>query len=132
MYVDRRGRDDAMRRVLSIRSVAIIVGQGEQRRSEGSMSGAERGFSRIEREHVDEACRRTLANGGGGRAAGSYFVAYQGQELPAKSVIREAYQLANRQEISTRKFSGGQFVARILERLGFQVVVRGVADARTE
>lgn len=90
------------------------------------MSVTDRGFSKIEREHVEQACRQVA--GAAAKTGGSYFVRYKGQELPAKAVVGEAFRIANAREISTRQFSGGQFVARILTRLGFEVVVHGATD----
>jgi hypothetical protein len=103
-----------------------------QRDGEDAMSGTDRGFSKIEREHIEQACQHLVANGASGKAAGAYFVLYKGQELPAKGVIREAFRFANQREIDARKFSGGQFVARILTRVGFEVVVHGATDAGGE
>lgn len=81
------------------------------------------GFTRIQREHVEKVCRE-LIQIGGFSGGGSYFVRFEGHELPAKRVIRDAYRHANEREIGTKEFSGGQFVARILQRLGFEVIVR--------
>jgi len=81
------------------------------------------GFAKIERMHVEQACR-ALIEGGSSVGGGSYFVRFEGQDLPAKRVLREAYARANAREIEAKAFSGGQFTARILQKLGFEVVVR--------
>lgn len=88
------------------------------------------GFSKIRREHVEQAFREIVREGVLDRG-GSYFVKLDGKELPAKRVLRAAYKLANGTEISTREFSGGLFTAKILEALGVEVVVRssGASDA---
>ncbi len=91
--------------------------------NEVSMAKAREGFAKIERAHVEEACR-LLVKGGAGGGGGSYFVRFDGNDLPAKRVLREAYQRANQSEIGAKEFSGGQYTARILQRLGFEVVVR--------
>jgi len=87
------------------------------------MAKATERFAKIERTHVEEACR-SLAKGVAGGGGGSYFVRFEGNDLPAKRVLREAYQRANQSEIGAKEFSGGQYTARILQRLGFEVVVR--------
>lgn len=87
------------------------------------MAKTREGFTKIERAHVEEACR-SLAKGGTAGGGGSYFVHFEGHDLPAKRVLREAYQRANKSEIDAKEFSGGQYTARILQRLGFEVVVR--------
>lgn len=86
------------------------------------MARSGEGFGKIRREHVEQACRKIIESGGqvGG---GSYFVRFGEQELPAKRVLRDAYRHANEREIEAKDFSGGQFVAKILQRLGFEVVV---------
>lgn len=81
------------------------------------------GFGQVRREHVEKACRE-LIDGGAPAGGGSYFVRFDGRDLPAKRVLREAYRHANGAEIDAKSFSGGQFTARILQRLGFDVVVR--------
>lgn len=81
------------------------------------------GFAKIERQHVEKACQ-DLIQAGGHAAGGSYFVRFEGHDLPAKRVVRDAYLHANGREIGTAQFSGGQFVARILQRLGFELIVR--------
>jgi hypothetical protein len=86
------------------------------------------GFARIQKDHIEQACRALLSSGAGG--GGSYFVRWQDRELPAKRVLKEAYQLANGVEVSSRDFSGGTYTQRILERLGFDVVVRGAERSK--
>lgn len=87
------------------------------------MSGPSEGFSRIRREHVEQAFRQVEREGGSAKG-GSYFVKIGGKELPAKRVLRAAYRLANGVEIPASAFSGGTFTAKIFERLGIEVVVR--------
>jgi hypothetical protein len=81
------------------------------------------GFSKIKREHIEEAFRLAKLEGVPARG-GSYFVKLDGTELPAKRILRDAYKLANGNEISPSAFSGGVFTARILEALGLEVIVR--------
>jgi hypothetical protein len=87
-----------------------------------SMTSPREGFAKIRREHVEQACKEVLSEGG--LRGGSYFVRHAGAELPAKRVLRAAYRIANGSEISASAFSGGIFTARILEGLGVDVVVR--------
>jgi hypothetical protein len=87
------------------------------------MARAGEGFGKIRREHVEQAWR-DLVRGGTAGGGGSYFVRFEGHEVPAKRLLREAYRHANAREIDAKDFSGGQFVARILQRLGFEVLVR--------
>ena len=80
---------------------------------------------KISKEHVERACRelaRAEARGGG-----SYFVSFEGKELPAKRVLREAYRIAYGDELNASTFSGGTYSQRILEGLGFKVIVREAA-----
>jgi hypothetical protein len=86
------------------------------------MMRAREGFSKIRREHVEQAFREAEREGVGARG-GSYFVKIGGKELPAKRVLRAAYRLANGVEISASSFSGGLFTAKVLEGLGVEVVV---------
>lgn len=81
------------------------------------------GFARVRSEHVEKACRELIESGIPLRG-GSYFVCFADRELPAKRVLRDAYRHANEREVNAKDFSGGQFTARILQRLGFEVVVR--------
>lgn len=86
------------------------------------MSDARQRLSRVSKEHVEQACRqlaRAEVRGGG-----SYFVPFEGKELPAKRVLREAYRVAYGEELDAKSFSGGVYTQRILEGLGFNVVVR--------
>jgi hypothetical protein len=87
------------------------------------MSGTDKGFSKIARSHVEEACRALAEDANGAKGGGSYFVRFQGQDFPAKRVVRESFRVANQREIGVKEFSGGQFCAQILQRLGFEVVV---------
>ncbi len=87
------------------------------------MAKTKEGFTKIERKHVEEACR-ALAKAGSAGGGGSYFVRFEGHELPAKRVLRDAYHRANQSEIDAKEFSGGQYTARILQKLGFEVTVR--------
>ncbi|WP_437277888.1 MULTISPECIES: hypothetical protein [unclassified Sorangium] len=80
-------------------------------------------FGKVRREHVEKACRELTASGAS-TGGGSYFVRFDGRDLPAKRVLRDAYRHANEREIEAKAFSGGQFTARILQKLGFEVVVR--------
>ena len=63
-----------------------------------------RRFAKISRTHVEEACG-LLVKGGAGGGGGSYFVGFEGNDLPAKRVLREAYQRANQTEIGAKEFS---------------------------
>jgi hypothetical protein len=80
-------------------------------------------FGKIRREHVEQACRSLVAVGPS-PGGGSYFVQFEGHDLPAKRVLRDAYRYANDCEIDAKKFSGGQYTAGILRQLGFEVIVR--------
>lgn len=117
----------ALKEAVYRRRGGAIIARPRVESSGADMSVTDRGFSKIEREHVEQACQQLA--GAAAKAGGSYFVRYKGQELPAKAVVGEAFRIANSREISTRKFSGGQFVARILARLGFEVVVHSATDA---
>lgn len=101
-------------------------GQGPRTKGGGVCSArmmrAREGFSKIRREHVEQAFREAEREGVGARG-GSYFVKIGGKELPAKRVLRAAYRLANGVEISASSFSGGLFTAKVLEGLGVEVVV---------
>jgi hypothetical protein len=96
------------------------------------MSETDRGFSRIEREHVEQECRPLVANATIRRTSGAYFVRHEGQELSAKSVIRQAFRFASQREIDARRFSVGRCVARIHARVGFEGVVHGGTNAGGE
>jgi hypothetical protein len=85
------------------------------------------GFDRIRREHVEQACREFLRRGPP-RGGGAYFICFEAKELPAKLILKEAYKLANDREISSSRFSGGIYTARILEGLKFEVVVRSKSE----
>jgi hypothetical protein len=86
------------------------------------MARLKEGFSKIQREHAEQACKALLSEGAV-RGGGSYFVVFGKERLPAKAVLKVAYKLANGQEISSREFSGGLYTQRILERLGLVVEV---------
>jgi hypothetical protein len=85
-------------------------------------SNARKGFENVTRKHVEQALRELAP--AAGPSGGSYFVRFEGVELPAKRVLREAYLHANGVPISAQEFSGGLYSARILSQLGFEVVVR--------
>ncbi len=86
------------------------------------MSEPRQRLSKIPREHVERACRELARTGA--RGGGSYFVTFEGSELPAKRVLREAYRLAYGEEIAAGTFSGGAYTEQILTALGFKVIVR--------
>jgi len=81
------------------------------------------GFEKILREHVERACREFLDRGPP-RGGGAYFIRFEGNDFPAKAILRDAYKLANGKEISAARFSGGVYTAQILQALDFEVVVR--------
>jgi len=87
------------------------------------MAQPKEGFSKIQREHAEQACKQLLT-GGATRGGGSYFVVFGKERLPAKAVLRAAYKLANGKEIAGREFSGGVYTQRILERLGLTIEVK--------
>lgn len=86
------------------------------------MSDARQKLSKVSKEQVEQACQE-LARAGV-RGGGSYFVQFNGHELPAKRVLREAYRIAFGEELDAKLFSGGAYTQRILERLGLKVIVR--------
>lgn len=69
------------------------------------MAKSREGFGKIERTHVEEACR-ALVKSGSAAGGGSYFVRFEGHDLPAKRVLRHAYHRANQSEIDAKQFSG--------------------------
>jgi hypothetical protein len=85
-------------------------------------------FSVICAADVTKACVE-LAASGQSVGGGSYFVEFDGRELPAKRVLRTAYRIATGREIGAGEFSGGTYTARVLEALGFKVVVRSTASS---
>jgi hypothetical protein len=87
-------------------------------------------FAKIRREHIEEACREVLRRGLA-RGGGAYFVRFEGEEIAAKLILRHAFEIANNREVSSKEFSGGQYTARILEALGFEVVVRSRRASET-
>jgi hypothetical protein len=87
------------------------------------MKATREGFGKIQRQHVEEACREFLRRGPP-RGGGSYFIRFDDQDLPAKQILKEAYKVANNHEIASSEFSGGLYTARILEGLNFEVAVR--------
>ena len=88
------------------------------------------GLASIRREHIEQACREVL-RGGLPRGGGAYFVRFEGEEYAAKLILRHAFKLANNREVSSKELSGGQYTARILEGLGFEVVVRSRRQSET-
>jgi hypothetical protein len=81
------------------------------------------GFASIRREHVEQACREMLRRGPP-RGGGAYLVRFEGEEFAAKLILRHAFELANNRGVSSKEFSGGRYTARILQALGFEIVVR--------
>lgn len=86
------------------------------------MSDERQRLSKISKEQVEQACRQLVK--ADVRGGGSYFVVFDGKELPAKRVLREAYRVAYGQELDAKTFSGGAYTQRILEGVGIRVVVR--------
>lgn len=80
-------------------------------------------WSIIGREHVIKACDLLLK--GKERSptkAKGLFVVIEGQQLPAKQVVRLAYCLASKLSVeSAPKFSSGEGTVKLLQRLGFAV-----------
>jgi hypothetical protein len=87
------------------------------------MDSKRQGMGKIQRVHVEQACREFLHRSPP-RRGGSYFIRFDDQDLPAKLILKEAYKLANHDEVSSKDFSGGTYTARILEALNFEIVVR--------
>ncbi len=110
-------------RPLARRALAKMRPRERDAVSSARMTGPRDGFSKIRREHIEQAFREMEREGIGARG-GSYFVKLGGKELPAKRVLRAAYKLANGDDIPASTFSGGTFTAKILEALGVEVVVR--------
>lgn len=80
-------------------------------------------FDRITAEHVRTICQQ-LVEAGLPAGGGSYFVNFGGKDLPAKRVLKEAFELANGREVSVNDFSGGKFTAEILTKAGASVIVK--------
>lgn len=81
-------------------------------------------WSSIRPEHVTSACEKLLADGRHDRSPGSGIVVmFRGRALPAKLVLRFAYQLANGLEPGAPlKFSSGEGTVTRLRGLGFEVI----------
>lgn len=81
-------------------------------------------WSSIHPEHVKGACEKILADGRHERPpVRGIVVMFQGKAIPAKLVLRTAYQLANGLEPGTPlKFSSGEGTVTRLQGLGFEVV----------
>jgi hypothetical protein len=79
-------------------------------------------WSKVERKHVEEACR--LYDAGAlppAPAAKSTFLIWKEQRYPAKFIRGEAYRLATGRTLKRTEYSGGLETARHLENLGFIV-----------
>lgn len=87
-------------------------------------------WSSIHPEHVTRACEKILADGEHERApVRGIVVMFRGKALPAKLVLRTAYQLANGLEPETPlKFSSGEGTVTRLRGLGFEVVRLSTQD----
>lgn len=84
-------------------------------------------FSKITKNHVKRAIREIeieIDKDGipPNRGAKSTEVIYKGKRFPAKYVLGKAYQLATKTLISPDDYSGGDATARVLYKLGFEVL----------
>src|SRR5262245_27564262 len=80
-------------------------------------------WNSVAAEHVAKACDLVAAGQSRPRAgAKGLFVTYKGRQLPAKHVLRVAYQLANKLPLeSVVKFSSGEGTIQRLRKLGYEV-----------
>lgn len=85
-------------------------------------------FSPVNHDDVVAACRETLVSGApANRTSKSTFVIFEGHQLPAKYVLGRAYEIATGRTLAPEDYTGGEATARILQNLGFQVIVGGRA-----
>ena len=78
-------------------------------------------WSSIRPEHVTSACEKLLADARS--PVKGIVVVFRGKAIPAKPVLRLAYQLANGLEPGAPlKFSSGEGTVTRLRSLGFEVV----------
>jgi len=74
----------------------------------------------ITADHVNAALKQVGETRSGNRTSG--LIAFEvNRALPAKEVLRVAYQLANRLPVNTElKFSSGDGTLKVLQNLGFR------------
>ena len=77
----------------------------------------------IQAQHVKQACEMVASGQHAPKArAKGIFIAYEGQHLPAKHVLRLAYLVANSMPLDTTlKFASGEGTINLLKGLGFTV-----------
>lgn len=77
----------------------------------------------VRSEHVEKACELYLAGQNSPRSvAKGLFLVFGEKVLPAKHVVRMAYQLANDRPLdSPLRFASGEGTVRLLRGLGFTV-----------
>lgn len=76
----------------------------------------------IRPHHVQEAIRRFLREPLAVRPARSAFLIHEGQRLPAKAIIRLAFQLATGTLPHSEQLTGGKASVRVLRALGFDAL----------
>lgn len=70
--------------------------------------------------HVSEACEAYLNSGGSKPKVRGLVIRYKERLLPAKTILRIAYCLANNMPPEELKFSSSEGSLRLLRSLGFQ------------
>jgi hypothetical protein len=77
-------------------------------------------WASVKAHHVNQACDALLKSSRAHPWPGSLIVTYNGQQLPAKAVLRLAYCFANNISTETNlQFSSGENSLALLRSLGF-------------
>lgn len=79
-------------------------------------------WKKITKAHVEEACNSLVQNAVIERLrVGSIVVSHRDRNLPAKRVLRRAYEIAIGKQESQLKFSSGDGTVNLLRRFGLTV-----------
>jgi hypothetical protein len=75
----------------------------------------------VKAAHVTQACEAVLNSSGVGPKSGGLIVIYKDKKLPAKTILRIAYCLANNIPSDTKlKFASSEGSLQFLRSLGFR------------
>ena len=91
-------------------------------------------WNSVKAGHVTEACRQLRQGVKPVRLKSSgIFIIFEGEDLPAKQVMRVAYLLANNMTLDAKlRFSSGDSTVKRLRNLGFQVERRNGSKAAAD
>ena len=76
-------------------------------------------WSKVKKEHVDQAIKKFIEEKPEHPEPRSYYLMYEGEKLPSKYIRGMAYSIATGEEFSLSGFSGGTETVNFFKKYGY-------------